>query len=364
LLLRLLQDFSQHFDTGLIEMFHRAKNDYTVLSTYVADIVQNDSNPSNVPQLCMVEMSNTWRNWGTKFCEHLVRPKLTNVAWGAGLSFNKCHAELNVPYDPFLPNVFNGEELSRGIRFFTHGYDMYTPDQVLVTHDYHGHQSNPNVHTWGHHKGTSSLRGVGVGAAGEQVDASSDMSIFMNDIQQTSPLVEPTGTQRLNILMGIVKDTIAFDKIATSRYGLGERRTLQDAVDFSGFDPVKRKMTKNTCGNLAWVPYAEVEHYGLDKNLRRPLWNEAGGSKVKATKQSEEWSRKEKDAWKIEKPKSWAGSGSAERKLFLAEVAVKNEKTGILLLLSVVVFAAIGMVVGRQKVYAACKPTKNARLVV
>ena len=123
-------------------------------------------------------------------------------------------------------------------------------------------------------------------------------------------------------------------------------------------------MTKNTCGNLAWVPYTEVEHYGLDKNLRRPLWNEAGGSKVKATKQSEEWSRKEKDAWKIEKPKSWAGSGSAERKLFLAEVAVKNEKTGILLLLSVVVFAAIGMVVGRQKVYAACKPTKNARLVV
>ena len=52
---------------------------------------------------------------------------------------------------------------------------MYTPDQVLVTHDYHGHQNNPNVHMWGHHKGTSSLRGDGVGAAGEQVDASSDM---------------------------------------------------------------------------------------------------------------------------------------------------------------------------------------------
>ena len=145
--------------------------------------------------------------------------------------------------------------------------------------------------------------------------------------------------ERLNILMGIIKDMTAFDKIATSRYGLGECRTLQDAVEFSVFDPVKRKMTKNTCGNLAWVPYTEVEHYGLDKNLRQPLWNEAGGSKVKATKPSEESSRKEKDAWKI---KSWAGSGSVERKLFLAEVAVKNEKAGILLLLSVVVFAAIG----------------------
>ena len=42
--------------------------------------------------------------------------------------------------------VFDGED----IRFFTHGYDVYTPDQVLVTHDYHVYQSNPIVHTWGH----------------------------------------------------------------------------------------------------------------------------------------------------------------------------------------------------------------------
>jgi Glycosyltransferase (GlcNAc) len=55
-----------------------------------------------------------------------------------------------VPYDPYLPNVFNGEELSRGIRFFTHGYDMYTPDQVLAMHDYNGHQNNPIVNTWSH----------------------------------------------------------------------------------------------------------------------------------------------------------------------------------------------------------------------
>jgi hypothetical protein len=65
-------------------MFHRAKNDYAVLTTYVADIEQNDTDPTNVPQLCMVEMSNTWRNWGTKFCERLLTAKLQNVAWGAG----------------------------------------------------------------------------------------------------------------------------------------------------------------------------------------------------------------------------------------------------------------------------------------
>lgn len=56
--------------------------------------------------------------------------------WGAGLSFHRCHAELNVPVDPYLDGVFDGEEGSRGIRFFTHGYDVYTPHRVLVTHDY------------------------------------------------------------------------------------------------------------------------------------------------------------------------------------------------------------------------------------
>jgi Glycosyltransferase (GlcNAc) len=251
---------------GLIEMFHRARNDYAVLTTYVADIVQTDRNPSNVPQLCMVEMSNSWRNWGTKFCEHLLRPKLQNVAWGAGLSFSKCHAELNVPYDPFLPNVFNGEELSRGIRFFTHGYDMYTPDQVLVTHDYHGHQSNPIIHTWGHLKNEKKNRGD------SHNKLSDDMSMFMHDIMKVSTFVTPQGTERINILMGITKEKKAFETISKSRYGLGDRRTLQDSIDFSGFDPVKRRMTKNTCGNLAWIPFQEDDHFGLERNLKRPIW--------------------------------------------------------------------------------------------
>lgn len=52
------------------------------------------------------------------------------------MSFHRCHAEINVPVDPYLDNVFDGEEGSRGIRFFTHGYDVYTPNKVLVTHDY------------------------------------------------------------------------------------------------------------------------------------------------------------------------------------------------------------------------------------
>lgn len=126
-------DFSDHYDQGLIQMFHRTENDYAVLSTYVADIEQNNQDPKTVPNLCMVTFTNSIRNWGTKECRGLQRPKLTNAMWGAGLSFHRCHAELNVPVDPYLDNVFDGEEGSRGIRFFTYGYDVYTPDKVSLS---------------------------------------------------------------------------------------------------------------------------------------------------------------------------------------------------------------------------------------
>ena len=73
-------DFSDNFDVGLIEMFHKTENDYAVLSTYVTDIEQNNKDPTNVPHLCMVQFTSSIRNWGTKECNHLLKPKLTNGA--------------------------------------------------------------------------------------------------------------------------------------------------------------------------------------------------------------------------------------------------------------------------------------------
>ena len=74
-------DFSDDFDVGLIEMFHKAENDYAVLSTYVTDIEMNNKDPVNVPHLCMVEFTSSIRNWGTKECTNLRKPKLTNGTW-------------------------------------------------------------------------------------------------------------------------------------------------------------------------------------------------------------------------------------------------------------------------------------------
>jgi hypothetical protein len=254
-------DFSDHFDVELIDMFHQTKNDYAVLSTYVTDIEQNNMDPDNVPNLCMVTFTSSIRNWGTKECVNLKKPKLTNAMWGAGLSFHRCHAEINVPVDPYLDNVFDGEEGSRGIRFFTHGYDVYTPHRVLVTHDYHGHQSNPVVHTWGHsEKKKAPLQQESHWNWMQQIDeARNGLTVF--------------GSHRVNLILGIGKEdpTLAAEMamIRNSRYGLGTKRTLKQAVEFTGINLREKKMEANKCGNLEWVPYEESPNYGVDDLLSR-----------------------------------------------------------------------------------------------
>jgi hypothetical protein len=265
-------DFSDNFDTELVDMFHRAHNDYAVLSTYVAAMDQNNQNVRQaVPNLCMVEFTSSIRNYGTKECKFLKVPKLTNAMWGAGLSFHRCHAELNVPVDPYLDGVFDGEEGSRGLRFFTHGYDVYTPDVVLVTHDYAGHQHNPIVHTWDRR------------AAAFQVQ---DKWRWNADIEQSRGDLKSFGEKRINAMLGIgattdptsTEEVNEINLIRSGRFGIGPKRTLEQAVSFSGIDLKRRKMVENKCGNLEWVPFEESPNYGLDDLLLRSLAGEVVSS--------------------------------------------------------------------------------------
>jgi hypothetical protein len=275
-------DFSDNWDTGLIEMHHRTENDYAVLSTYVTDIEKNNQDERIVPNLCMVMFTSSIRNWGTKLCSNLVKPKLTNAMWGAGLSFHRCHAEINVPVDPYMDGVFDGEEGSRGLRFFTHGYDVYSPDIVLVTHDYHGHQSNPVVHTWGGHGGKQK----GPGAGGVQFEEKWKWTL---DIDRARSNVQTLGTPRVNLLLGIgigkntptqVSNEIKL--IRNGRYGLGTKRTLEQASAFSGINLQEKKMVENKCGNLQWVPFVESPEYGVNEVLSRGLAGEVVVSRMLA----------------------------------------------------------------------------------
>ena len=51
-----------------------------------------------------------------------------------GFFFTKSDFIKEVPYDPNL--YFIGEEISLGVRAYTHGWDVYYPNKVVIYHNY------------------------------------------------------------------------------------------------------------------------------------------------------------------------------------------------------------------------------------
>lgn len=66
------------------------------------------------------------------------RPKghgpMLHPFWSAGFSFGRGHFLLQVPYDQYLPMVFNGEESDIALRAFSYGYDFYAPERSVAFH--------------------------------------------------------------------------------------------------------------------------------------------------------------------------------------------------------------------------------------
>ena len=60
---------------------------------------------------------------------------------GAGCIFAPAAAFDQVPYDPYL--YFQGEESTLSARLFTHGWDVYAPNDVLLYHDYTHDRGRP-----------------------------------------------------------------------------------------------------------------------------------------------------------------------------------------------------------------------------
>jgi len=149
------------------------------------------------------------------------------------LSFSKCHAELKAQVDPHTPHIFDGEEFNRAARFWTNGYDIYTPHRSYIYHNYHESQSNPVIHTW-------------------------NRSFDAKEKKQSD--------YRLKTMIGIPggeKDVVKATEMKRSKYGLGDRRSLNQLITFTGFDLPHGKISingENHCGNLRWVPFTEHQN--------------------------------------------------------------------------------------------------------
>ncbi|CAN0106700.1 unnamed protein product, partial [Phaeothamnion confervicola] len=169
------------------------------------------------------------RNEQAKALRLMTAPKLTTT-WGAGFSFGKCHGERAVGYDPFLPQIFDGEEFSKFARLWTRGYDVYTPSRSYVFHDYN-HLNAPHAQGW---------------RASRQRDEAAELA---------------ASNARLWTLLGMpngATDPAVVEDVRYGTWGLGRKRSLEQLYEYVGVDLSRKTYyghQADRCGTVDFVPF-------------------------------------------------------------------------------------------------------------
>ena len=139
-------------------------------------------------------------------------PRMTPYM-AAGFVFSHSDLLQEVPFDPKLPYLFVGEEILHSIRAYTHGWDMFTPTENIVFHEY-TRADKPKIWTDNPYY--------------------SDMPAF----------------DKVRYYIGLDKDDSKITpdlKINLDKYGLGKVRSLDDYYKYSGIDKDKKEVTTNFC---------------------------------------------------------------------------------------------------------------------
>uniref|UniRef100_A0AAV1TXC6 Glycosyltransferase n=1 Tax=Peronospora matthiolae TaxID=2874970 RepID=A0AAV1TXC6_9STRA len=229
--------FSNLWDENPLVEWKRVDNEMAILSTYLHHlhdfIKENGDNAFSalLPHLCstMRNSHGMVRTVGASVISGGKFPQL-QALWGAGMSFNKCHAERRVPVDSHTLWLFDGEEFLRAAQLWTSGYDMYSPCDLgsVVFHNY------------------------------SQVPARFQQMTIDPKIKQRE---REMAFNRFNFLVGKpVKGLV--DTFELDKYGFGSVRSFESYLKFCGVTFQEGQSDAESCEQLHWVPYeneTEVE---------------------------------------------------------------------------------------------------------
>lgn len=207
--------FVPDWDVHLRDEWIATQNEFAVISTTPLSIQDKETKPEKeVPRNCAVELLEVgiphYDDRGDGKVENLQKPLLSH-SWSPGFSFAKCHLEESAPYDGLAPFVAGVEGFARYARFWTRGYDVYTPTRNIV---YHNYQPNPDGH------GTME---------------------WMKPRRQRN---RDASLRRLRSFLGFAggEEGLKLDNLGI--YGLGKRRSLDQLGDFVGID-MKNPQTRS-----------------------------------------------------------------------------------------------------------------------
>lgn len=135
-------EFVEGWDEKLIHNMEIAPAKKPVLSTYPPDSTHNWRNTIGF-RMCDSGFADSQIEWkiirlGTSmpFDKKLRKEPAYAPFVAAGFYFIEGQFLHEVPFDPFLPWIFMGEEISLSARLWTHGYDIFSPTINVLNHYY------------------------------------------------------------------------------------------------------------------------------------------------------------------------------------------------------------------------------------
>jgi len=243
--------FTTNWDTDIIHQLEATHNEMAVLSTYLTDVQGSIDENGNSLRDTRPIMCNTYYEGGPQglHLRHGSQPERQPSIhgtpqlqpwWAAGYSFSRGHFIVNVPYDYLQSMIFQGEEMSIGIRGFTAGYDFYAPERSVCFHHY---------------------------ATGKNAKVRNKVKHFWENGNRYAG----TGKKAMKRLLGIVHmnpevDPSEWDHVDIDRYGLGGVRTPEKFYHTFGIDVIKKKTQGHLC---EFVMKGAEMHKMFTPNLRK-----------------------------------------------------------------------------------------------
>ena len=286
--------FVEGWDERMLAQLKACPASKPLLSTYPPGYVPPDKlNPPTVPMLCGGYFDDTGVQVNKS---RAIQPEdapslpLPSMLYAAGFAFASSQVLKEVPYDPFI--YFQGEEISMATRLWTHGWDLFAPNQVLLYHAYGKHTSR-KTH-W--------------------VD------------NRDWPKLNARSRARVAHLVGTKPSQDAEALTNLEAYGLGNARTLADYQRFSGIDFARKTIAPSTIeGRFPLVPF-DAGREAVKRKFTE-LWtsnsygnfetHSGAGSTLKATRELRLWLA---DIFKRLKIRSLLDAGCGDA-AWIAEVA-------------------------------------------
>jgi len=243
--------YTANWDVDIIEQLEQTHNEMAVLSTYLSDIQGSIDKEGRSLRNTRPIMCNTHWEGGVQgmHLRHGSQPERKPLIhgtpqlapwWAAGYSFSRGHFIVNVPYDWLQPMIFQGEEMSIGIRGFTVGYDYYAPERSVCFHHY---------------------------AVGKNAKIRNRVHHFWENDQKYAG----TGKKAMARLLGIVHmnpevPKSDWDHTDEHIYGLGGVRTPEKFYKLYGIDVKHKKAEEHLC---KFVDMEGFMHTKFTKFLRK-----------------------------------------------------------------------------------------------